>query len=380
MNRRTWTSDLLREVGRQFDLRGEFLEGGPYGTGHINDTFAVTYDQAGTRVRYVHQRLNAHVFKEPAKLMENVERVCRHTALKVRETAPPDDISRRVLNLVPAVGGMPYWVDDAGDTWRTYFFIENAATHDVITSPDQAQEAARAFGHFQAMLAVLPAEGIHETVPDFHPPRKRFETLKRAAEADTRDRVARAGPEIEFAFSREPLAGILLDLHAAGEIPARITHNDTKLNNVMLDNRTGEGICVIDLDTVMPGLSLYDFGDMVRTATSPAAEDERDLSRVHARPEMFEALARGFLASAGNFLNKTERAHLVTAGKLLTFENGIRFLTDFLSGDVYFKTQRDAHNLDRCRTQFALLRSLEAQEAAFHKIVDSVRAPAAESA
>ncbi len=372
MNRRTWTNDLLIEAGRQFDLRGEFLEGGPYGTGHINDTFAVVYDQAGTRVRYIHQRLNSNVFKDPARLMENVRRVCRHTARKVAETAPPGDVSRRALNLVPAADARPYWVDDAGDYWRTYFFVEKAATHDVITSTEQAREAARAFGIFQAMLADLPAGDLHETIPDFHNTPRRFKTLKDAADADACGRAARAGPELEFAFSREPLANTLIDLHAAGKIPARITHNDTKLNNVMLDESTGEGVCVIDLDTVMPGLSLYDFGDMVRTATSPAAEDERDPSKVRARPEMFEALARGFLASAGSFLNETERAHLVTAGKLLTFENGLRFLTDFLSGDVYFKTARDDHNLDRCRTQFALLRSLEDQESSFDKIVDSV--------
>ncbi len=372
MNRETWNEELLIEAGRRFDLRGEFLEAAPYGTGHINDTFAAVYDQAGTRVRYIHQRLNTRVFRTPERLMENVERVCRHTGAKIRESAPRGDASRRVLALVPAVDGRPYWIDDAGDYWRTYFFIEGATTHDVIVSTDQAREAARAFGSFQALLADLPAEDLHETIPDFHHTRKRFEALKRAAEEDSRDRARHAGPELDFAFSNEPLAGILLDLHDAGEIPTRITHNDTKLNNVMLDDRTGEGICVIDLDTVMPGLSLYDFGDMVRTATSPAAEDERDLSKVRARPGMFEALARGFLSSAGAFLNATERAHLVTAGKLLTFENGIRFLTDYLSGDVYFKTRREDHNLDRCRTQFALLRSLGEQESSLNKIVKSL--------
>lgn len=358
------------EAGRHFDLRGDYVEGGPYGTGHINDTFAVTYNQAGTRVRYIHQRLNSNVFKNPGALMENVDRVCRHLAAGAARGA--GEASRRALTLLPTVEGKPSWVDDAGDHWRTYFFIEKAATHDLITTTRQAYEAARAFGAFQAMLADLPADELHETVPDFHHTRKRLEALQEAVREDAHDRSAEAGPEIEFALARESLADVLLGLQDAGEIPERVTHNDTKLNNVMLDDETGEGICVIDLDTVMPGLSLYDFGDMVRTATSPAAEDERDLSRVRARPEMFEALARGFLSSAGAFLNPAERAHLILAGRLLTYECGLRFLTDFLSGDTYFKTSRPGHNLDRCRTQFQLVRSLEEQENSFQKILAAI--------
>lgn len=369
MNRRTWTRDLLIEAGKRFDLRGEFIDGGPYGSGHINDTFAVTYDQAGTRVRYIHQRLNSKVFKNPRAVMENVALVCRHLAAKTAAGQHAGNATRRALTLLPTADDEPCWVDDADDYWRTYFFIEKAATHDIITTTTQAREAAQAFGAFQAMLADLPASQLHETIPDFHHTRKRFETLKEAVEADPQDRAAQAKAEIEWALSRESLAGSLLDLHEEGKIPTRITHNDTKLNNVMLDHETGEGVCVIDLDTVMSGLSLYDFGDMVRTATSPAAEDEQDLTKVRARPEMFEALARGFLSSAGSFLNDIERAHLVTAGKLLTYENGIRFLTDFLVGDTYFKIKREGHNLDRCRAQFQLIRSLEEQEEEFQKIL-----------
>lgn len=376
MNRRTWTRELLREAGRNFGLAGEMIDGGPYGNGHINDTFAVTYERSASRTRYIHQRLNAHVFKNPAALMENVERVCRHTAAKVAEsTAPPSQAARQALTLVPTVDGKPAWIDDAGDHWRTYFFIEGAATHDVITSPVQAREAARAFGRFQAMLADLPAEKLHETIPDFHHTRQRLETLKKAVKADSHGRAAGVQREIELALAHEALAGALLDLAASGEIPTRITHNDTKLNNVMLDDETGEGVCVIDLDTVMPGLSLYDFGDMVRTAVSPAAEDETDLTKVNnVRPEMFEALTVGFLSSAGSFLNEIERTHLVTAGKLLTYENGIRFLTDHLANDTYFKIKHENHNLDRCRTQFALLRSLEENTGLLEGLIPSVGA------
>lgn len=372
MNRRGWTKELLRQIGSQFELAGRWVDAVPYGSGHINDTFLVTC-HSGRRVRYIHQRLNSKVFRNPGRLMENVAAVCRHTAEKAPRFAPAGDIERRTLRLVPTVRGESALVDDAGDTWRTYQFIEGATAHDVIVSPDQARAAARAFGQFQAMLADFPVEKLHETIPDFHETRKRLAALERAIEADSHGRAAGVRAEIDFALSRAPLAGILLDLAKAGEIPVRVTHNDTKLNNVMLDNQTGEGICVIDLDTVMPGLSLYDFGDMVRTAVSPAAEDEKDLSRVRVRPDFFEALAEGFLSTAV-FLNDTERGHLLTAGKLLTFENGIRFLTDYLSGDVYYKIAREEHNLDRCRTQFRLLDDLEQKEDLLLRIADSAAA------
>jgi hypothetical protein len=372
MNRRTWTNELLIEVGHHFGLGGEFIEGGPYGSGHINDTFAVVYDQAGTRIRYIHQRLNSNVFKNPRAVMENVAVVCRHTAAKLAQSAPPGDVSRRSLTLLPTREGDPAWSDDAEDYWRTYYFIEKAATHDLITNATQAFEAARAFGAFQAMLSDLPSEKLHEIIPDFHHTRKRLDVLRQAVKADSHGRAAQVQEEIDFALSRESLANSLLDLAEKGAMPVRITHNDTKLNNVMLDDQSGEGICVIDLDTVMPGLSLYDFGDMVRTATSPAAEDERDLSQVRARPEMFEALARGFLSTAGSFLNEAERSNMITAGKLMTYECGIRFLTDFLSGDTYFKIKREGHNLDRCRTQFQLVRSLDEQEAELEKILAQI--------
>lgn len=374
MNRKTWTKELLAEVGLRFRLAGHYVEGRPYGSGHINDTFAVVYDQGGNRVRYILQRLNTRVFQDPEGLMNNVAMVCRHTASKVEATAPPDDVNRRALTLVSAEDGKPFWVDDAGDYWRVYFFVEKAATHDVITSPRQAREAAKAFGRFQAMLADFPADQLKETIPGFHHTPGRLDALRRAAEEDPRGRAVTVGPELDFAFSRESLAGVFLDLHARGEMPSRVTHNDTKLNNVMLDHETGEGICVIDLDTVMPGLSLYDFGDMVRTAVSPAAEDERDLSKVTVRTEMFKALAVGFLSTAGSFLNEVERRHLVTAGKLLTYENGLRFLTDYLNGDIYFRTSREGQNLDRCRNQFALIRSLEARENELVRLVEEIPA------
>ena len=236
-------------------------------------------------------------------------------------------------------------------------------------TPAQAEQAGRAFGEFQSLLADLPAPRLHETIPDFHNTPLRYAALERAIAADACGRVAAAQPEIEFVGRRRALAPALLDLHRAGEIPERIVHNDAKITNVLLDAATGAGLCVVDLDTVMPGLSLYDFGDMVRTMTSPTAEDETDLSQVEVQLPLFEALARGYLAAAGCFLNAAERAQLVTAGKLITLEQGVRFLTDFLSGDTYYKTQRPDQNLDRCRTQLKLVASLERHEVALTRLV-----------
>ena len=234
-------------------------------------------------------------------------------------------------------------------------------------------QAALAFGRFQHALGDLPPPRLPEALPGFHDVRLRFAAFRRAVDADTAGRVAATGPEIEAYLSREARAGLLLDAHAAGDVPERITHNDTKLDNVLFDDVTGEGLCVIDLDTVMPGLGLYDFGDLVRTSTCTAPEDERDLSRVHARPDLFEGLARGWLEAMGAVLTPTERDLLPFSGRLITCTIGLRFLTDHLQGDPYFKTHRPNHNLDRCRAQLALLRSLEAQDDAFRAIVRRLR-------
>jgi Ser/Thr protein kinase RdoA (MazF antagonist) len=239
---------------------------------------------------------------------------------------------------------------------------------DVVESPAQAFAAAQAFGQFQKLLTDLPAPRLHDTIPDFHHTPKRFAALEKFVAADTGNRAALAKPEIEFALRHQAICGVLLD----AQLPERVTHNDTKINNVLLDDATGEGVCVIDLDTVMPGLALYDFGDMVRTTTSPVKEDERDLTKVTMQFPMFEALVRGYLASASAFLTPAEKQQLAFAGKLITFEIGIRFLTDFLAGDPYFKIHREEHNLDRCRTQFKLVESIEQQEAQMNKSVEGL--------
>ncbi|HEV7926229.1 MAG TPA: aminoglycoside phosphotransferase family protein [Verrucomicrobiae bacterium] len=355
----------LRAVARQFPLRGEFISSAPYGSGHINDTYCVVFDQGGTRLRYIIQRINHHIFKNPPALMENIQRVTAHLANK---SAGQSDPSRRVLTLIPTHDGQAYYRDAQGDHWRVYIFIEKARTFDAVESPRQAFEAAKAFGQFQKLLADLPAPRLHDTIPDFHHTPKRFAALESAIAADVANRAKQAKPEIEFALRHRAATRMLLDAN----LPERVTHNDTKFNNVMLDDATGEGICVIDLDTVMPGLALYDFGDMVRTTTSPAKEDERDLSKVTMQFSMFEALAQGYLPAAEEFLTSAEKKLLPFAGVLITFEIGIRFLTDFLAGDTYFKVHREGHNLDRCRTQFKLVESIEQQEAAMRKLVETI--------
>jgi aminoglycoside phosphotransferase (APT) family kinase protein len=355
----------------EFDLAGSYLESRPFGGGHINDTFVAAFSQAGTRVRYLFQRINHRIFKDPVGLMENI---CRVTQEQQRQLAAAGvkDASRRSLRVVSSAGGRPYVRDEQGSYWRCYLFIEGARTYDVITSPRQAFEAARAFGAFQKLAAQLPGARLHETIADFHHTRARFERLREVADLDSRQRLERAAPEWAFIRQREAMTDVLLDLQAQGAIPERVTHNDTKLNNVMIDDATELGICVIDLDTVMPGLALYDFGDMVRTATSPVAEDEADASKVRVQVPMFEALAKGYLSSAGSFLNEAEKGHLVFSGKLIALEIGMRFLTDYLEGDVYFKTTQPDHNLIRCRTQLALVESIEAHESDLIKFVDTL--------
>jgi len=356
----------LHQVSANFRLAGDFLSAEPYGSGHINDTYAAIFNQGGIGIRYIFQRINHNIFKNPPALMDNIRRVTEHQQLKLSGNP---DASRNSLKLIPGLSGEPFYLDPDNNYWRCYIFIENAKTYDIIENADQAYQAARAFGEFQKLLVDLPGERLGETIPDFHNTPDRLANFNKALDADSCNRAKLAEEEIDFVLAKKELTGVLLGLNARGEIPERITHNDTKLNNVMIDDATGKGICVIDLDTVMPGLVLYDFGDLVRTSTSPAAEDEQDLSKVTMQMPMFAALARGYLESAGEFLTPIEKEYLAFSGKLITLEIGTRFLTDFLEGDAYFKTHRDGQNLDRCRTQFKLVESIEQQEEQMNDLV-----------
>ena len=352
-------------AARAFAITGEFAGAAPYGSGHINDSYRAVFRRNGAQSLFILQRINRNVFKNPVTLMENIERVTAHLAVQV---SGDSDRCRRVLTLVPTHSGAVLHVDESGDYWRAYVFIDRATTYDSVESAEQAFQAAKAFGQFQRMLANLPAPRLHDTIPGFHHTPRRLAAFEEAIKADVAGRVSKSQPEIEFALARRSLAHVLVD---AG-LPERVTHNDTKINNVLLDDATGEGTCVIDLDTVMPGLAAYDFGDMVRTATCPAPEDEQDLTKVHMQFPLFEALARGYLSTAGGFLTPEEKESLAIAGKLITFEIGIRFLTDYLNGDTYFKVHRQGHNLERCRSQFKLLESLEEQEGRMRSLLHSL--------
>ena len=353
------SQDRLRNLMQKFNVYGDYLVGVPFGNGHVNDTFRITYDQGGVRLNYVLQRINKEVFKEPEKVMENIDRVTEHILKKIR--AVKMESRKRTVRLLRTWDNKPYAIDDDGNYWRVYIFVERARAYDVLETPEQAFGIAKAFGEFQQQLIDIPGERLHETIPDFHNTPQRIQQLKDAIARDPLGRVKEVQQEIDFVLQREEEAGILLRLNKSGDIPERITHNDTKSNNILIDDLSGEGICVIDLDTVMPGLSLYDFGDMVRTCTSPAEEDEVDLRKVYMRFEMYDALFAGFCEAAGNFMTSAEKEHLATSGKIITLEIGTRFLADYINGDTYFKIKRPLHNLERCRAQFQLVRSIESQ-------------------
>ncbi len=360
---------FLRQIGAEFNIPGIFHDAEPYGTGHINDTYRACWMEGRTPRAYIHQRINHFVFKDPARLMDNIQRVTGHLRRKIacRPGAQPE---REALTVVPARDGRLFFRDDQGNFWRTYIFITKARTYDVCPDARLAREAARAFGQFQADLADLNGARLHETIPWFHHTPRRFQALESSIQEDKCNRAAGVRADIQFCLARQAMAGKVTDLLARGLMPERITHNDTKINNVMMDIESGRGVCVIDLDTVMPGCVLYDFGDMVRTITRTCPEDEPNLARVSLDTRMFEALAAGYLESAGAFLSPVEIEHLAFAGQLVTFTIGIRFLTDYLQGDVYFKTHRPGQNLDRARVQFKMVAELEQAHDRLQRVVE----------
>ncbi len=350
----------LRSIVSEFRLEGKILEIARHGNGLINDTYRTTVEYGGWRNCFIIQRINANVFPDPVKVMENVERVCRHGILRLKETGI-DEPYRRMLCLVPTRDGKSWIEDGEGGAWRAYRYIDGAKSYDVPESGEQAYQAARAFARFQGLLSDLPSPRLHETIPRFHHTPDRLKQLGEAIEEDPLGRVEESKPEIAFIENRREEADRVVSLLASGELPERVTHNDTKLNNVMIDESTGEGICVVDLDTVMPGSILYDFGDLVRSMGSDTAEDERDLSKVNLQMGIFEALTQGYCAGAGDTLTRLEIELLPFSGKLISLENGARFLTDYLLGDVYFKIAFPDQNLWRCRNQHKLVESIEAK-------------------
>lgn len=353
-----------QEICSHFNYRGSFIGARDYGEGHINSTFLIET----TGRRYILQRINTAIFKNAEKLIENVVLVTEF--LHNRIIAEFGDPYRETLTLVPTTEGKWYYETEQGDIFRLYIFIDHAKSYQQIEEPEMFCRVAKAFGKFQNRLKDFPAEKLYETIPKFHDTVDRYRQFKEAIEKDAAGRRASVEEEIRFYLEREKDAGIVLDAIAKGEVPLRVTHNDTKLNNVLMDESTGEGICVIDLDTVMPGSMLYDFGDSIRFGASTAAEDEKDLSKVTMSLELFEQYTKGYIKELKNSMTEKEAELLAFSAKLMTLECGIRFLTDYLNGDVYFRIHREHHNLDRARTHIKLVADMEEKMDKMNAIVE----------
>ncbi len=350
----------LKEIIGKFNITDGAT---PYGKGHINDT----YLSNACEPRYILQRINNNVFKRPQDVMENIVRVTAHLKKKIIEEG--GDPKRETLNLVKTHDGEPYYVTAKGDYFRMYEFIEGAQTYEIVEEPIHFYNAAKAFAKFQQRLADFPAEKLHETIPSFHDTTVRFQQLKDAIANDKAGRLKDVQAEVEFALAREKDASVIVDAIKEGTVPLRVTHNDTKYNNIMIDDETGLGICVIDLDTVMPGSLLYDYGDSLRFGTNPADEDEKDLSKVYCDLNLFEMFTKGYMEELKDVMTPREKELMPFAAKLMTYECGIRFLADYLNGDTYFKTKYPEHNLDRCHTQFKLVKDMEEKEELMKEIV-----------
>lgn len=332
----------------------------PYGDGHINDTFV-----ANMQPRYILQRINNEVFKNPEQVMNNIVLVTEHVAKKIKQAGQ----NRASLKVIYTLDGKPFYKSEDGSYFRMYEFIENAVSYSKADSPDVFYNAAKGFGEFFELLSDFDASSLYETIEKFHHTPTRFDNFAKAVQADKLGRAETAKREIDGFLSRKAMTSVVTDAIDAGDVPIRVTHNDTKLNNIMLDEKTGEPVCVIDLDTVMPGSILYDFGDSIRFGASSAAEDEHDLDNVYCDLELFEAFTKGFLEATGKFLTPKEIELLPFSARLLTYECGMRFLTDYLEGDTYFKIHYDAQNLYRARTQLKLVEDMERKEAEMKKIV-----------
>lgn len=341
----------------------------PFGAGHINETYAVYMPgREGDELSYVLQRVNSNVFKDPAGVMDNIFGVTEYLRNVIRrEGGDPD---RETLSYIKTKSGCNYFEDSEGEPWRCYNFIPDSVCYQLVEEPEQFYQSGSSFGHFLKQLCDYPASKLNETIPDFHNTVKRFGAFQVALKRDLKNRAASCRPEIDFALAREKDCGVLVEQQDAGILPLRVTHNDTKLNNILFDEKTGKGLCIIDLDTIMPGLAANDFGDSIRFGASTAAEDEVDLSKVHFDIGLYELYAKGYLETAGTVLTQEEKESLPWGARLITLECGMRFLTDYLQGDTYFKTTHPTHNLERARTQFRLVEEMEQQFARMQSIVE----------
>lgn len=362
----------IEEAIAQFAIEGKLTEQRPYGNGHINDTFLLVYEmpQGGTR-QYILQRMNHDIFKNPHELMENIVHVTGYLRKSIIEQEGDPD--RETLNVIKTRNGENYYRDGSGNYWRVFLFIERTVCLEKVESAKDFYDSAVAFGNFQRMLADYPAKDLHETIPNFHHTPSRFRAFCKAVDEDKLGRAALVKEEIAFAKAREQDTHALTDLLANGQLPLRVTHNDTKLNNILFDADSRKALCIIDLDTVMPGLSHYDFGDSIRFGASTGEEDEKDLSKITVDLDLYEAFTKGYLEGCGGRLTDKEIEMLPMGAKLMTYECGIRFLADYLEGDIYFKVHREGHNLDRARTQFKLVADMEAKWDEMRAIVEKYK-------
>lgn len=347
----------VKNLLSNFVLAGEFVSFSPIDDGHINTTLKVTYNVDGKLINHLLQMINTNVFKKPDELMANVD--CVTSFVRDKVIAKDGNPERETLYCKPTREGKKYYIAENGEVWRLYNFVENSFSYNSIESDEVFFKAGKAFGEFQRQLSDFPIDKLYETIPDFHNTAKRYNNLKVSIEKNAVGRVRHLKEEIEFAKARKDETYVLVGKIAIGDLPLRVTHNDTKLNNILFDSKTNEPVCVVDLDTVMPGLSLYDFGDAIRFGANTAAEDEKDLSKVSLDLNLYEKYVRGFLTSAGSSLTNEEVKYLPFGAKMMTLECGMRFLTDYIDGDKYFKIHYPEHNLDRCHTQFKLVEDME---------------------
>ncbi|HIT31594.1 MAG TPA: aminoglycoside phosphotransferase family protein [Candidatus Enterenecus stercoripullorum] len=362
----------LQEALAAFDFKGQVVGAVRYGSGHINDTFCV-HTQPGEDPcrRFILQRISSAAFHHPEQVMANIVGVTSYLTRGISQAG--GDPERETLSVWPTKDGKSFYTDGEGRAWRVYPFIEGTLSLQTAETPELFAASGRAFGRFQRMLKDYPADTLYETIPRFHDTENRLALLKAAVAADPMGRVKEVGPELAFVTAREGDCSIALQALREGKLPLRVTHNDTKLNNVLMDRESGEGVCVIDLDTVMPGLSINDFGDSIRFGANHSAEDERDLSKVNFDLPLYEVYTQAFVEGTGGALTQAELDYLPWGAKLMTLECGIRFLTDYLEGDHYFHTQRPGQNLDRCRTQFKLVADMESRWGDMKAIVDKYR-------
>lgn len=353
---------------RIFNIPGKLESAEPFGSGHINDTLCVTVVDGETRKQYILQKMNTDIFTNPQGLMDNVVKVTEYLRKIIKEKG--GDPARETLSFYPTIEGKMFYEDEDGNCWRMEDLVPGTKSFDMAETPEMFMQTGMAFGQFMADLAAFPADELVEVIPNFHHTGKRFETFESEVKANKAGRIDSCKAEVEFALARKELALSLVKQLADGSLPLRVTHNDTKINNILMDDVTGEPVCIVDLDTIMPGACAYDFGDSIRFGASSAEEDEQDLSKVYMRLDLFEAFTKGYMQAVGKTLTPAEAKSLAIGAAVITFETGIRFLGDHLNGDTYFKIHRPNQNLDRARTQFKLVADMESKMDEMQAIVD----------